>query len=150
MGHRVSWIPESLRDSLAVVALVGTPSFRVVSALQDYLAVEAFMVHRLFKGKSHFPTVSGMPLQSVRDALAVEGMICSSKGNPVSSCWSAGASTSSCLAQGSPRSQASVCRGICITVSRPLFPPHLQKWSTSLSDFVFFLLPSLAESLKMP
>ena len=65
------------------MALEGTPSFRMVSAVQDSLAVEAFMVHRVFKGKSHFPTVSGMPLDSVRDAFAVEEMVCSCKPNPV-------------------------------------------------------------------
>ena len=55
--HRVFWIPVSLRDSLAVATLVGAPSFRALPALQDSLAVEPFMVHRVFKGKSHFPTV---------------------------------------------------------------------------------------------
>ena len=111
----VFWIPVSLRDSLAVVALVGTPSFRVVSALQDFLAVEAFMVHRVFKGKFFFPTVSGMPLDSIRDASAVVEMVCSCRANPVRRHWSVGASASSFFAQGSPRSQTAVCRGICFS-----------------------------------
>ena len=149
--HRVFWIPVSLRDSLAVATLMGAPSFRVVSALQDFLAVEAFMVHRVFKGKSHFPTVSGRPLDSVRDASAVVEMVCSCRANPVCRLWFARASTSSCFVQGSPRLQASICRGICLDAFCLLVPPQLQKWSTSQPICSLLLLPlSRRKPYKVP
>ena len=90
-------------------------TFRVLSALQDFLAVGTLRVHRVFKSKFHFPTGSGMPLDSIRDASAVVEMVCSCRANPVRRHWSVGASASSFFVQGSPRSQTAVCRGICFS-----------------------------------
>ena len=136
----------ALQDSLAVGTLrvhrvfkSKVSTFRVVSALQDFLAVGTLRVHRVFKSKFHFPTGSGMPLDSIRDASAVVEMVCSCRANPVRRHWSVGASASSFFVQGSPRSQTAVCRGICFSTFWFLIPLQLQEWSTS-QPFCYFLL----------